>query len=143
MKRKLLIIAALALTLPVMPVQAKMTKESHALYQKACTLEYQHKYADAIKLLDEATKVGGEDAMVYTKIAGLYSDLGDWQNSLAAYKKALILRPNDAFIYISIGNILQTLGNYKDAYASYMQAMEIFPDYKYNYLNIANTQYSM
>ncbi len=69
-------------------VQAKMTKEAHALYQKACTLEYQHQYDEAIKLLNKAIEISGGDAMIYTKIAGLYANLSDWQNALATYKKS-------------------------------------------------------
>lgn len=113
MKKKLLIALFLIATLSSTQVQAKMTKEALSLYQQACALEYQHKYSDAIKLLNKALESSGDDAMIYTKMAGLYTDLSDWQNALAAYKKAVQLRPNDAFIYISIGNILQNQGNYK------------------------------
>mgnify|MGYP003318693141 FL=1 len=79
--------------------------------------------------------------MLYTKIAGLYSDIGNYQESLSAYKKAVKLRPNDAFIYISMGNILQTIGDYENAYNSFKQAQTIYPEYKYNYLNLANVEY--
>lgn len=70
--------------------------------------------------------MSGEDAILYTKLAGLYADIGDYDNALGAYKIAIRLRPNDAFIYISIGNILQTTGDLNNAYNSYMQAMDIF-----------------
>lgn len=120
---------------------AKMSNEAHVLYQKACQLEYQHKYSEAIQFIYDAIKENGDDAILYTKLAGLYTDLGDNQNALAAYKRAIKLRPNDAFIYISIGNILQNMNDYDNAYKSYMQAMELFPTYKYNYVNIANILY--
>lgn len=140
MKRFIAILAVI-LFIQGSSANAKMTTEAHAHYQNACQLEYQHKYEEAIQLIYAAIKENGDDAILYTKLAGLYTDLGDNQNALAAYKKAIKLRPNDAFIYISIGNILQNMNDYDNAYKSYMQAMELFPTYKYNYVNIANILY--
>ena len=97
--------------------------------------------AKKISIVQKALAINGDDAMLYTKIAGLYSDIGNYEESLGAYKKALKLRPNDAFIYISIGNILQTMGDYENAYNSFAQAQQIYPEYKYNYLNLANVEY--
>ena len=122
-------------------VEAKMTKEAHALYQEACSYEYKGDYVSAISIIQKALNISGEDAMLYTKIAGLYADAGNYEEALGAYKKAVKLRPNDAFIYISIGNILQTMGDYENAYNSFMQAQQIYPEYKYNYLNLANIEY--
>ena len=100
----------LALLISSPQVGAKMTKEAHALYQQACSYEYKGDYASAINTIQKALNINGDDAMLYTKIAGLYSDTGNYEEALGAYKKAVKLRPNDAFIYISIGNILQTMG---------------------------------
>ena len=122
-------------------VDAKMTKEAHALYQDACNYEYKGDYTNAISTIQQALNLNGDDAMLYTKIAGLYADTGNYEEALGEYKKALKIRPNDAFIYISIGNILQTMGDYENAYNSFMQAQQIYPEYKYNYLNIANIEY--
>ena len=122
-------------------VEAKMTKEAHALYQEACSYEYKGDYSSAISIIQKALNINGDDAMLYTKIAGLYADAGKYEEALGAYKKAVKLRPNDAFIYISIGNILQSMGDYENAYNSFMQAQQIYPEYKYNYLNIANIEY--
>ena len=127
--------------LSVMQADAKMTKEAHALYQQACNYEYRSDYNSAISTIQKALAINGDDAMLYTKIAGLYSDVGRYEDALGAYKKALKLRPNDAFIYISMGNILQTMGDYENAYNSFMQAQQIYPEYKYNYLNLANIEY--
>ena len=115
-----------------------MSKESYQLSQQACKLESQSNLEGAVNLVRQAINLSPNESILYTKLAGLYADLGDYNNALGAYKAAIKLRPNDAFIYISIGNILQTTGDLENAYASYMQAMEIFPSYKYNYLNLAN-----
>lgn len=142
-KKNLYVSLAILCTLSAMslPAEAKMTKEAHSLYQQACAYEYKNDYNTAIRIIKQALDLTGEDAMLYTKIAGLYSDIGNYQEALSAYKKAIKLRPNDAFIYISMGNILQTIGDYENAYNSFKQAQTIYPEYKYNYLNIANVEY--
>lgn len=142
-KKKLYITLAILCTLSTMatPTDAKMTKEAHALYQQACAYEYKSDYLTAIRIIQQALQINGEDAMLYTKIAGLYSDIGSYEDALAAYKKAIKLRPNDAFIYISMGNILQTIGDYQNAYNAFKHAQQIYPEYKYNYLNLANIEY--
>lgn len=132
---------AILISLSSVQTDAKMTKEAHALYQQACNYEYRSDYNTAISIIQKAIAINGDDAMLYTKIAGLYSDIGCYEDALGAYKKAIKLRPNDAFIYISIGNILQTMGDYENAYNSFMQAQQIYPEYKYNYLNLANIEY--
>ena len=142
-KKKLYVSLAILCTLSAMsiPAEARMTKEAHALYQQACAYEYKSDYLTAIKIIQQALNINGEDAMLYTKIAGLYSDIGNYQESLSAYKKAVKLRPNDAFIYISMGNILQTIGDYENAFNAFKHAQQIYPEYKYNYLNLANVEY--
>lgn len=76
-KNKLLIALFLILTVSSTQVQAKMSKDAFALYQQACALEYQHKYPEAVKLLIKAIEMSGDDAVIYTKLAGLYADLSD------------------------------------------------------------------
>ena len=120
---------------------ASLSPEANALYQKACTLEYKEQYSDAIQALLQAIKINPQEAMLFTKLAGLYADTQDFDTALKAYKKALELKPTDAFIYISIGGIYENKGDYKEALIYYEQAQKIFPDYKFNYLNIANAQY--
>lgn len=80
----LLILSAL---ISAQSVEAKMTKEAHNLYQQACAYEYKSDYKTAIKIIQQAIELNGEDAMLYTKIAGLYSDTGNYEEALSAYKR--------------------------------------------------------
>ena len=66
---------AILVSLSSIQVEAKMTKEAHALYQQACNYEYRSDYLSAISSIQKALAINGDDAMLYTKIAGLYSDL--------------------------------------------------------------------
>ena len=121
------------------PVDAKMTKEALQLYSSALKFENQKRYTDALDLLLKALQTSSDDMILNTKIAGLYSELGEFDKALEYYQKTLKLKPDDAFLYISIGNILQMQQKYEDAIDAYEQARIIAPNYKYNYINIANT----
>lgn len=126
-----------------MPAIAQMSPEASALYQEACSAEHQQDLKGAIEKLEQAIKLPGADAMVYTKLAGLYSEMDDSQKALETYKKVIELKPDDAFVYISIGSIYENQGNYKEALKAYEKALDIYPEYKYNYFNIANVQYQL
>ena len=139
MNKKILItLAILLLTANI--GEAKMTKEAHHLYKMGTACEVKQDYDNAIKYLEKAIVINGDDSVLYTKIAGLYSTVGDNTSALKYYKKALKLNPDDGFLYVSIGNILQSMGDYENAYNSYKQASVLCPDYKYNYLNLASVE---
>src|SRR5574344_406366 len=138
-KIKLLIIATL-LAFMSLAGNCKMTKEAHNLYRMATACEQKEDYPGAIKYLQKAIEVNGDDSVLFTKIAGVYSSMGDNLNALTFYKKALVLNPSDGFVYVSMGNILQNIGDYNNAYEAYKQAAALCPEYPYNYLNLANIE---
>lgn len=125
------------------PAYSAMSPEASSLYQEACTLEYQRNFDQAVAKVLEAIKLSPDDAMLYTKLAGLYTDMSKFDEAIQTYEKVIELRPNDAFVYISLGSIYETQGKYTEALGAYNNALKIFPEYKYNYLNIANVQYQM
>lgn len=120
-----------------------MSPEANSLYQQACSAEYKSDYKTAIDKLTEALSVSGGDVMIYTKLAGLYSETGDFEKALETYKKVAELKPDDGYIYISIGSIYENTGDYKKALEAYNKVMELCPEYLYNYLNIANVCYQL
>ena len=63
-KKKLYVSLAILCTLSAMstPAEAKMTKEAHALYQQACAYEYKSDYNTAIRIIEQALEINGEDA---------------------------------------------------------------------------------
>ncbi len=122
---------------------AVMTPEASALYQQACSAEHQQDLKGAISKLEQAISVSGGDSMLYTKLAGIYAELDQYDKALEAYRKVIDLNPDDAFIYISIGSIYENQGKYKEALDAYNKALDIFPEYKYNYFNLGNVQYQL
>ena len=121
--------------------QAKMTRESRELYRQAIKFENEKRYNDALDLLEKALATSPDDITLNTKLAGLYSDAGEFDKALDVYQKLLRLNSNDGFLYISIGNILQQKNEYDKAYEAYSEAQILMPDYTYNYLNIADVEY--
>lgn len=120
-----------------------MVPEANALYQQACSAEYKEDYQTAVSKLLQALNLSANDVMIYTKLAGVYSEMGEYDKALSAYAKVAELRPSDGYIYISIGSIYENQGKYIDALKAYNKVMEMCPEYLYNYLNIANVQYQL
>ena len=102
-----------ALAINVIPVYAQMSPEASALYQEACSAEHQQDLKEAIAKLEQAIAISGGDAMLYTKLAGIYSEIDNYDKALEAYNKVVKLKPDDAFVYISIGSIYENQGKYK------------------------------
>lgn len=139
--KKIIVTAFILALCGSVPAYSAMSPQASSLYQEACTLEYQKNYQLAIEKVLEAVKFSPNDAMLYTKLAGLYTDTDNLDKAVQMYSKVIELRPNDAFVYISLGSIYETQGKYAEALGAYNNALRIFPEYKYNYLNIANVQY--
>ena len=139
-KQLLTTILVSALVLGAQATNAQMTPEATTLYQEACTAEHQQDLKDAISKLEKAIAVSGGDAMLYTKLAGIYSEIDQYDKALENYKKVTEINPDDAFVYISIGSIYENQGKYKEALTAYNKALDIFPEYKINYYNITNDQ---
>ncbi len=141
MKKKLLISAILSFILSG-SVYA-MPPAANYLYQQACSAEYKEDYSTALAKLTEALAIAPDDVMIYTKLAGVYSEMGEYEKALDAYAKVAKLKPADGYIYVSVGSIYENQGKYKEALESYNKVMEMCPEYIYNYLNIANVNYQL
>ena len=143
-KKKLLLvylISGLILTGGV--ANAYMPPAASVLYQEACSAEHQQDLKTAIAKLEKAIELSGGDAMLYTKLAGIYSEIDELDKALENYNKVIKINPDDAFIYISIGSIYESQNKYKEALETYSKALDIFPEYKYNYFNLGNVNYQL
>lgn len=142
MRERFLVSALLSLVLAGAQVQA-MTPQANSLYQQACSAEYKEDYKTAVEKLTEALAISPNDVMIYTKLAGVYSEMGEYDKALQAYAKVAELKPADGYIYISVGSIYENQGKYKEALSAYSKVMEMCPEYLYNYLNLGNVQYQL
>ena len=141
---KKVLISALLLSVILCGVKVQaMTPQANSLYQQACSAEYKEDYKTAVEKLTEALTLSPNDVMIYTKLAGVYSEMGEYDNALEAYSKVAELKPTDGYIYVSVGSIYENQGKYNEALSAYNKVMEMCPEYLYNYLNIANVQYQL
>lgn len=120
-----------------------MTPEANSLYQQACSAEYKEDYKTAVDKLLQALNLANNDVMIYTKLAGVYSEMGEYDKALQTYAKVAELKPSDGYIYLSVGSIYENMGKYQDALNAYNKVAEMCPEYLYNYLNIGNVQYQL
>ena len=65
-----------------LPVSAKMSSLAHQYYEAACRAESAHNYMQAIEQMKLAIEQTSDDALLYTKLAGFYTEIGDWKNAL-------------------------------------------------------------
>ena len=86
MRRKIIIALALSLAISPLSVSAKMSAESYRLFQETNVLEKNADYAQAIEKIKLAIDLSPDEAILYIKLGGIYSEMGDWQNALVAYK---------------------------------------------------------
>ena len=143
-RKKILTICLLSGLISIsLPSSAYMPPEASVLYQQACSAEHEQDLKTAISMLEKAIEISGDDAMLYTKLAGIYSEIDEFDKALANYNKVIKINPDDAFIYISIGSIYESQGKYKEALETYSKALDIFPEYKYNYFNLGNVNYQL
>ena len=83
-KKQILLSAVILSMVAPIPAQAYMSSEANALYQQACTLEYQHNLPEAVNKLNQAIQLAGDEAMLYTKLAGIYTDLDGYDKAVEA-----------------------------------------------------------
>ena len=64
---------------------------------------------------------------------------GKLEEAIAAYNKALLIKPDFAEAHYNLGNTLQELGRSKYAEASYRKAISLKPDYAKAHSHLGNT----
>jgi len=82
--------------------------------------EYQH----ALQRVQEA---GGDRQLVYANLATLYDQLGENDEALAYYQRALALGPNPPLLS-GIGTLYLEMGNHPKAIESYRASLALHPD---------------
>ena len=96
MKNKLTLVLAIALALSYscsdMRSLAKMSPEAYGLFQETNVLEKEQNYSLAIEKIKKAIEISPDESILYIKLGGIYSEMGDWQNALVAYKKAIKIK---------------------------------------------------
>ena len=76
----------------------------------------QHKYENALKILDQAKKVDKYNIDIYFLFGEIYYDLNQLDKVIEEYKKATIeIGSKEPIMFLLLGNTLLTSGNYEEA----------------------------
>lgn len=96
--------------------------------KKADALDDQGKYAEALDLLQTANgrALSKDDkALVVSRLAATYSDMGDNPNALKYYQQLDQLDPNNYATLMNIGELAQNMGNKPLAVSTYSKAIDL------------------
>ncbi|MEG4805512.1 tetratricopeptide repeat protein [Microcoleus sp. ARI1-B5] len=63
---------------------------------------------------------------------------GQFDEAVAAYRKAVELRPDFSWSYHSLGDVLLKLEKWEDAVAAYKKAVELNPDFSWSFHNLGD-----
>lgn len=81
-------------------------------------------YASALDFVATET----QRAVVYTKLAAWYAEIGETEQALGAYEQAVKLNPNDPWIYFAIARLQERNHQIPQAIANYQKALSINPN---------------
>jgi tetratricopeptide (TPR) repeat protein len=96
-------------------------------------------YSECINLLKNDTK-NTNLASVYNNRGNAYSELGNYEDAIADYTRAIRIDPDYASAYYNRGIEYKNLKNYEDAIADYTRAIRIDPDYVFAYKRRGNAK---
>jgi protein O-GlcNAc transferase len=99
----------------------------------------QQDFAQAAQLLTRALKLNRKSADAHHALACALTGLGQVEEALPHYRKAIALRPDFAEAQNNIGHAFQVLGRYDDAIAHYRHALALRPSYAEAHNNFGNT----
>ncbi|MEG4988056.1 tetratricopeptide repeat protein, partial [Microcoleus sp. BR0-C5] len=74
----------------------------------------------------------------YHDLGNSLQESGRFDESVAAYKKAIELNPNFSWSYHSLGDVLLKLEKWEEAVAAYKKAVELNPDFSWSYHNLGD-----
>ncbi len=90
---------------------------------------------DQIFTEDESRSTQPGDAGEYYNRGAAKVELGQSEEAIAAFDRAIELRPDDADAYVNRGSANAGLGQYEEAMADYAEAIRLEPDHATAYKN--------
>ncbi|MCC3434709.1 tetratricopeptide repeat-containing sulfotransferase family protein [Microcoleus sp. PH2017_05_CCC_O_A] len=74
----------------------------------------------------------------YHKLGNSLQESGEFNDAVAAYRKAVELNPDFSWSHHSLGDVLLKLERWEDAVAAYKKAVELNPDFSWSYHNLGD-----
>jgi tetratricopeptide (TPR) repeat protein len=92
-------------------------------------------WKNSIILFNHTLKVTDDNCLAYKNRGGAYRDLGNYEQAIEDYGRAIEINPGYADAYFNRGVAYNGLGNYEQAIEDFNRAIEIKPDFAYAYYN--------
>jgi tetratricopeptide (TPR) repeat protein len=126
MIRRFLVAGAVALFLFSSPGLAQVSPESAEKYIAGQELFQKRRYAEAIKIFDEAVTIDGKNAQAYQAMGLTYQKMRDYEKAADAYKMATSVKPDYTAAYFALGQLqFVSLKKYVDAQASFKKVLQM------------------
>jgi protein O-GlcNAc transferase len=110
---------------------------AEALYLLGVLAGQSGKYQQAVELLGEAARAT-DNPVVHLNLGGAYIGLGNLQEAIACYRRALNLQPEYAEAYYGLGRAQVGLRRLDEAAASLRHALRLKPDYADAHFSLGN-----
>ncbi|MFA5627946.1 MAG: tetratricopeptide repeat protein [Thiohalomonadaceae bacterium] len=93
---------------------------------------------NALPSLLKATELSPDDAEAHNNLGNALRGLGQYEKSIACYRRALEIKSDFAEAHNNLGNALRDLGQHYKSIACYRRALEIKPDFADAHSNLGN-----
>ena len=77
------------------------------------------------------------DYKSYAQIGDIYSQYGNFNGAIQAYRRAIKIKPKDEFNINRLGQALWKVKRYPEAFKQFKKALTINPKFAYAHLNIS------
>ncbi|MFT5588869.1 MAG: tetratricopeptide (TPR) repeat protein [Bradyrhizobium sp.] len=95
---------------------------------------------NALQVTKKAAVLLPDDAEVHNNYGNALLDLGQCDEAVVSYRRALRIKPDFVEAHNNLGNALRDRGQVDEAVASYLRALEINPGYADAYNNLGNAR---
>jgi tetratricopeptide (TPR) repeat protein len=129
--KKCFVAFALASALLIGPSFAQVSPESAEKYQAGQEQFKKRRYADAIKLFDEAISLDGKNAQAYQAMGLTYQKMRDYPKAADAFKMATTVDPKYTAAYFALGQLqLISLKEFGDSQTTLRKVLDLEPNYE-------------
>lgn len=90
------------------------------------------RYEEAVQSLEASIQKGLSDQKIeeaYTCLGNAYNELGEYEKSIAAHKKAIEIDPTFHKAWVNLGIVYRLTDQFDEAEKCYVKALELQPDY--------------
>ena len=100
--------------------------------------EYDRALEHTLRALALAHRTANErlETWAWNGLGNVYTDLGRYEEAIAAYQKAIELDPKFTWPWNNLGTVYDDLGRYEEAIAAYQKAIELDPQFTWPWNNL-------